>query len=185
MPHSRILLGVIGRPHGVRGLLRVASYTAEPSDLTAYGTLSDAADPAVAGRSFTLAWQSEGTAEVFEITGGRSVKVSDRDAAALLTNTKLYVDRERLPPAGEEEFYLSDLIGLEAVDPAGIAVGRVVAVHDYGAGPSLEIGRDGQPLLLAFTRASVPRIDLEAGRVHIAPPDEILVPDNDNREAAE
>ena len=182
MSTSRILLGVIGRPHGVRGLLRVASYTADPADLTAYGTLSDAA-----GRLFDIVWRAEGTAEISEIVDGRPVKIADRNAAEKLTNTKLYIERHRLPPTEEDEFYFSDVIGLAAVDEAGAAVGKVAAIHDYGAGASIEIDRDGQsPLMLPFNRACVPEIDIAAGRVVIVPPDEILVPDNDNsQEAAE
>ncbi len=102
--------------------------------------------------------------------------MQDRSAAERLTNLRLYVDRDRLPPPEEEEFYLSDLVGLEAVDPEGAGLGRVTVVHDYGAGTSLEIARNGQPLLVPFTRACVPEIDLAAGRIVVVMPDEIVVP---------
>ena len=175
MPEPRILLGVIGRPHGVRGLLRVASYTADPADLAAYGTLSDAQ-----GRLFDVVWRAPGTAEVSEFIDGRQVKVASREAAEKLTNTKLFVAREKLPPPEEDEFYFSDVIGLSAFDEAGAAVGQVTAVHDYGAGASIEIERAGQPaLMLPFTRACVPEIDTRAGRIVVMPPDEILVPDQE------
>ena len=165
MPESRILMGVVGRPHGVRGLLRVHSYTAEPSDLPAYGALADER-----GRLFTLEWASEGVARLSEIVGGRAVPVADRTAAERLVNTRLYVGRDQLPAAEEDEFYLADLVGLEAVGPDCAHLGTVSAVHDYGAGVSLEIGA----LLVPFTRAAVPTIDLAAGRITVAPPAEVV-----------
>ncbi len=126
MPESRILMGVIGRPHGVRGLVRVTSYA---DDLTAYGPLSDAQ-----GRRFVLRGRGEGVAEIAEVVGGAEVKVADRTAAEKLTNTRLYVDRVQLPEPEADEFYLADLIGLAAVDVDGMVLGTVGAVHDYGAG---------------------------------------------------
>ena len=173
MPDSTILLGVIGRPHGVRGLVHVTSYTAEPDDLTAYGALSDAK-----GREFWLVWRAAGVAEISEIVAGQAVKLADREAAARLTNTKLFIARNRLPPADAEEFYLADLIGIAAMDGAGAPLGRVAAVHDYGAGTSLEIERaDGDNLLIPFTRAAVPEVDVAAGRLVVNPPEEVVVPE--------
>ncbi|MCX7384834.1 MAG: ribosome maturation factor RimM [Alphaproteobacteria bacterium] len=166
MSDRSILLGVIGRPHGVRGFLHVHSYTAEPTDLTAYGPLDDGK-----GRQFRLRWQSEGIARVAEIVAGKPVWAADREAAALLTNTRLYVARELLPSPDEDEFYLVDLVGLAAFDPAGAPIGTIDAVHDYGAGASLEIGR----LIIPFTRASVPEVDIAAGRVVVQPPEEVEV----------
>jgi 16S rRNA processing protein RimM len=166
MPQERILMGVVGRPHGVRGLLHVHSYTADPTALPSYGVLDDNS-----GRRFRLRWKSEGIAELFQIIEGKRVPVTTREAAQALVNTRLYVPRTKLPPVEEDEFYLADLIGLEAVDANGKSLGRIGTVHDYGAGTSLEIG----PLLIPFTRACVPVVDLEAGRVTIVPPDEIIV----------
>jgi 16S rRNA processing protein RimM len=173
VPDRSIQLGVIGRPHGVRGLVRVTSHTAEPADLTAYGPLSDGDK-----RRFVLRWVSEGVAEVSEILSGALVKLADRNAAEKLTNTRLYVDRAAMPPPEEEdEYYLADLIGLSAVDAAGTPVGTVVVVHDYGAGTSLEIERagGGAALILPFTRACVPVVDIAAGQVVVQLPDEIIV----------
>ncbi len=172
MPDSRILLGVIGRAHGVRGLVRVTSHTADPADLTAYGPLTDAT-----GRRFVLTWRGEGIAAVAEIIDGALCRITDRTAAEKLTNTRLFIPRETLPPAGEEEFYLADLIGLTAVDGAGATVGRLAVVHDYGAGASIEVERPiGPPLILPFTAACVPVVDLAGGRVTVVPPDELEVP---------
>jgi 16S rRNA processing protein RimM len=169
VPEHRILLGVIGRPHGVRGLVRVTSHTADPAALAAYGPLSDDR-----GRCFVLHWRGAGLAEVEELVGGLAVKVTDRTAAEKLTNTRLFIDRAHLPEPEEEEFYLADLIGLTAMDVDGRMLGRVGAVHDYGAGASLEIVRDGAPpLLVPFTRAAVPEVDIAAGRVSVDLPHEV------------
>jgi 16S rRNA processing protein RimM len=166
VPENRILMGVIGRPHGVRGLLRITSYA---EDLAAYGPLSD-----VKGRRFVVRPRGPGVAEIAEIVGDAEVKVADRAAAERLTNTRLYVERARLPEPEPDEFYLVDLIGLTAVDAAGAPLGTVSAVHDYGAGVSLEIARDGAPpLLMPFTRACVPDVDVVAGRLRVEPPAEI------------
>ncbi len=170
MTGRRILMGVVGRPHGVRGLVHVHSYTANAADLAGYGPLLDDS-----GRAWTLAWRGEGVAALTDAEG-RSL--TDRSAAERLTNTRLYVERDRLPPPDPEEFYLADLVGMAALDRSGRPVGRVSVVHDYGAGTSLEVEREGvAPLLLPFTAACVPDIDLAAGTLVIVPPDEVLVPD--------
>ncbi len=157
-------MAVLGRPHGVRGLLRVQCHAADPAALAAYGPLIDER-----GRQFTLRWRGEGIAALAEMVDGVERPVADRTAAERLVNLRLYVPRERLPPPEEEEFYLADLIGLRAVTPDGQDLGTVGAVHDYGAGASLEIGR----LLLPFTRACVPEVDLAAGRLIAVPPAEV------------
>ncbi len=168
MPDSQILLGVIGRAHGVRGLVRVTSHTADPADLTSYGPLTD-----TKGRRFLLRWRGEGIAEVSELVDGGAVKVADRTVAEGLTNTRLFVDRAQLPPVeDEDEFYLSDLIGLPAFSPDGVKLGRVAIVHDYGAGVSLEIERLAGPVLIVpFTKACVPEVDIASGRVTIVSPE--------------
>ena len=163
-------MGVVGRPHGVQGLVRVHSYTANPADLAGYGPLLDDV-----GRAWTLAWRGEGIASLLDAEGRA---LTDRNAAECLTNTRLYVERDRLPPPEPDEFYLTDLVGMAALDRSGRPVGRVTAVHDYGAGTSLEIERDGAaPLLLPFTEACVPEVDTAAGTLIAAPPDEVVVPD--------
>ena len=165
MADERILLGVVGRPHGVRGLVHVTSYTADPADLARYGTLRDAA-----GGCWTLVWRGVDVAELRDAAGRA---LTDRTAAERLVNTRLYVDRETLPPPADDEFYLADLVGLLATAPAGAPIGRVASIHDYGAGISLEIARDDGPLLVPFTRACVPHVDLAAGRLVVVPPVEV------------
>jgi len=167
LPLDDILLGVIGRPHGVRGLSHVHAYSADAASLTRYGALHDGQ-----GNLFRLRWRGEGVAELSRVVDGKRVAIASRDEAQRLVNTRLYVARARLPKPAEDEFYLSDLIGLAAVGPDGVALGTVSAVHDYGAGASLEVGL----LLVPFTRAAVPEIDLVAGRVTVVPPAEVAVP---------
>ncbi len=167
MTGGRVLLGVVGRPHGVRGLLRVHSYTADPADLASYGALSDEA-----GRRWSLAWRGDGVAELRD---GNGHAVPDRNAAERLVNTRLYVERKLLPAPEEDEFYLADLVGLAATAPGGDPLGRVAMVHDYGAGISLEIAGEGPALIVPFTRACVPEIDVAGGRVVVVAPEEVPV----------
>ena len=159
-------MGVVGRPHGVRGLVHVHSYMDEPAALARYSPLFDER-----GRAWTLAWRSEGVAELRDADGK---PVADRTAAERLVNMRLHVDRSALPPPDEDEFYLADLVGMRAVGADGALLGRVAAVHEYGAGPSLEIERgSAAALLVPFTRAAVPEIDLQTGFLTVVPPDEI------------
>lgn len=157
-------MGVLGRPHGVRGLVRVTSYA---DDLTQYRPLSDDK-----GRRFALRWRGEGIAEISELIDGGEVKVADRTAAERLINVRLYVDRAQLPEPEDDEFYLADLIGLAAFDAGGATLGRIIAVHDYGAGASLEIAGE-IPAIVPFTRACVPAVDVAAGRVTVALPEDV------------
>jgi 16S rRNA processing protein RimM len=171
LPRNPILLGVIGRAHGVRGLVRVTSHTADPADLTKYGPLSDAS-----GRCFTLCWMGDSVAEIAEIVAGKPVKVADRTAAERLTNTKLFIERDRLPAPEPDEYYIADLIGLAAVNEDGAKLGIVSAVHDYGAGASLEIDRaDAGSLLVPFTAECIPDVNIQTGLVTVAPPEEVDV----------
>lgn len=165
MAKQRILVGEIGRPHGVRGLVRVQSFTAEPADIASYGPLSDEG-----GKTFVLHWLPGGLARIDGIT--------DRDVAAKLTGTRLYVDRDRLPEPEEEEFYLADLIGLTARDAAGQELGQVRAVEDFGAGSFLTVVTDGgKDMLVPFTRAAVPEVKLSQGWLLVVPPADGALPE--------
>ena len=167
MPDGRVLLGVVGRPHGVRGLVHVHAYTAASDGLFAYGPLCDEM-----GAWFSLRPRGDGVCEIAEIVDGKRRPVTDRTNAERLVNRRLYVPRERLPAPDEDEFYLADLVGLQAVAADGRVFGAVTAVHDFGGGPVVEVGE----LLVPFTRAAVPDIDLVAGRVTVAPPAEVAAP---------
>ena len=165
MARDLILVGIFGAPHGVRGEMRLKSFTGDPLAIAGYGPLTDDR-----GRRFAIKWQGEGIAELSQLVDGKRMKVADRAAAEQLVNVRLYVDRDRLPPPDADEYYLSDLNGLLAVTPDGRELGRVDAVHDHGAGVFLEIG----PLLIPFTRAAVPEVDVAAGRMTVVPPAEVV-----------
>jgi len=167
----RILVGEIGRPHGVRGLVKLRSFTADPADIATYGPLSDESGT----RRFALTWKGGGIVAIDGIT--------DRDAAARLTGTRLYVARDRLPQTEADEFYLADLIGLVAETEAGEAIGEVRAVEDHGGGAFLVIG-DGREMLVPFTRSAVPVVDIAGGRVVVHPPAEVAVPPQEPEEVA-
>lgn len=165
MAETRICVGVIVGAHGVRGLVRVKSFTEEPADVAAYGPLGDAAGR----RQFALAVTGSAKGVVLARIDG----VGDRNAAEALKGTELYVDRDALPDAGEDEFYHTDLLGLPAVLTDGTAYGTVRALHEFGAGDMIELNLAGGGVaILPFTRDVVPEIDLDGGRVVIVPPTE-------------
>jgi 16S rRNA processing protein RimM len=160
---DKVLVGVFGAPHGVRGEIRLKSFMQDPLSIADYGALSDAA-----GRAYDIIAARPVKDDLLVV---RVKAVGDRDAAQKLTNEKLYLAREKLPPPEDDEFYCSDLIGLRAETPEGALIGTIVAVPNYGAGDILEIAPPaGETLLLPFTRAVVPEIDLAGGRVIVVPP---------------
>jgi 16S rRNA processing protein RimM len=164
---TRVLMARIGRPHGVRGLVHLVSYTDPPEAIFGYPVLADEA-----GRPCRLSRAGGGEDLLARIDG-----IADRDTAARLTNAPLYADRASLPEPAADEFYHADLLGLAAEDAMGRGLGRVSAVHDHGAGVFLEIVAEGAaPMLLPFTRAAVPVVDVAGGRIVVAPPAEIVVP---------
>lgn len=165
MPDARVLVGVIVGAHGVRGAVRIKSFTAEPAAIAAYGPLEDETGT----RRFEIRLVGEGKGVVIATLKG----IEDRNAAEALKGLRLYVARAALPPPGEEEFYHADLIGLAAVRRDGTPLGRVCAVHDFGAGDSLELAlADGGTLLVPFTKAAVPEIDIAGGKLVVEPPEE-------------
>ena len=167
-PSSRVVLAQIGAAHGIRGEVRVKSFTADPTSLGGYGPLL-AAD----GRTFEIdrLRPLKGDMLVAKFRG-----IDDRNAAEALNGVELSVDRSALPPAEANEYYHADLIGLEAFDAGGNPLGRVVAVENFGAGDILEIApSDGVSLMIPFTNATVPDIDISAGRLTIVPPAEIEI----------
>jgi len=165
MPQDRVCLGAIAGAHGVKGLVKIKSFTARPEDIAAYGPLSDEAGT----RSFSL--DLRGAAKGLLIA--RVEGLAGREAAQALKGTRLYLARAALPPPEEEEYYHADLVGLVAYDSAGRVVGRVVAVHNYGAGDILEVQGEGPSLLVPFTAAAVPEVDIAAGRLVLDPPGEV------------
>ena len=157
-----ICVGAIAGAFGVAGEARVKSFCAEPRAIGDYGPLV-----AEGGRRFTLRVTRE-------IKGGFAARLSGvatREEAEALRGTRLYAPRDRLPALAEDEFYHADLIGLEVVDTGGAPLGRVRAVHDFGAGDVVEVAGKKE-LMLPFTRAAVPTVDLAAGRI-VADLDEV------------
>ena len=168
-----VLLAAILGAHGLKGEVRVKTFTERPETLGAYGPLH-----AKDGRSFT-------PASVRAVKDGEAValfaEVADRSAAEALRGTELFVARSALPPAATEEFYHADLVGLEAEDGLGRHLGKVAAIHNYGASDVLVIARDdGGEVLIAFTRENVPEVDVKSGRLVLAIPEEVEPGDEGN-----
>ncbi len=165
MGEPRVCLGVITGAHGVRGLVKVKSFAEVPEDVAAYGPLTDE-DGA---RVFTLSVTGRSKDALLARVEG----VADRDQAQALRGMRLYVARDALPALGEEEtYYHADLLGLAAEDPEGRQLGRVAAVHNFGAGDILELDGEGRRLV-PFTREAVPEVDLEGGRLVVELPEEV------------
>ncbi|HZB91959.1 MAG TPA: ribosome maturation factor RimM [Stellaceae bacterium] len=167
-------MGVIAGAHGIKGEVRVKSFAAEPEAIAAYGPLEDERGQ----RHFALSL----TGTVRGMLIARVDGVGDRNAAERLKGLRLFLPRAALPAPGPDEYYHADLIGLAAALRDGSPLGRVRAVHDYGAGHSLEIERpDGRLVLVPFTEAAVPEVDIAAGTLVIEPPEGLF----DNRPADE
>ena len=166
---KRVCLGRAIGARGLKGELRIKTYTQDPLSISGYGTLED-----------------EAGALRFEITRVSAVKdgvvvqlkgVTTREAAEALKGTQFYVNRDRLPEVEDEgEYYFADLIGLVAVNGEGAALGQVVAVQNFGAGDLLEVRPPdgGRSVLVPFTQEIVPDIDLEAGWLLMLPPEGIF-----------
>jgi len=164
---QRVCLGVVTGPHGVRGAVRIKSFTEAPADVARYGPLADETGT----RRFELRLIGTGKGVVIASLSG----VEDRNQAEALRGLRLYLPRSALPQTAAEEYYHADLIGLEAVLGDGTPVGRVRAIHDFGAGDTLELARLGAPpVMVPFTRAVVPSIELAAGRLVLDPPPGLL-----------
>jgi 16S rRNA processing protein RimM len=161
-----ICVARIGAAHGVRGAVKLWTFTEDPLAVKHYGPLA-----------------TKDGARRFEVTSAREAKghlvatlegITTREQAERLNGIELYVAREKLPDAGENEYYHADLIGLAAVTPTAQPLGRVVAIHNFGAGDIIEIAPpQGASMLLPFTHAVVPTVDLAGGRVVIELPGEI------------
>jgi 16S rRNA processing protein RimM len=162
---ERVIVAKIGAAHGVRGEVRLKSFTEDPLNVTRYGAL-ETED----GRRFEI----EAVRSAKDVLIVRLKGVADRDAAAALKNMRLYVPRERLPQPADDEFYQADLIGLAAQTRDGAPFGTVKAVHNFGAGDLLEIepAAGGATVMLPFTRAVVPVVEIARGRIVVAPPED-------------
>jgi len=158
-----ICVARIGAAHGVRGAVKLWTFTEDPLAVKRYGPLT-----------------SKDGARQFEVTDAREARdhlvatlkgISTREDAERLNGIELYVAREKLPATDEDEYYHADLIGLAAVTAANEPIGRVIAIHNFGAGDIIEIApAQGASMLLPFTNATVPTVDLVNGRVVVELP---------------
>ena len=172
-----LLVAEFGAPHGTRGEIRLKPMVEDPDALVRLGPLHAADGRTFRIRSLRPAGKGGQRMMVARVDGLRF-----RDEAAALTRLELFLDRSALPDDTEEdEFYATDLVGCTAVDADGATIGEIVAVPDFGAGDLLEItraggragGDAGGTLLVAFTRANVPEVDLPARRVRVDVPGEV------------
>jgi 16S rRNA processing protein RimM len=165
MVAAPICVARIGAAHGVRGAVKLWTFTEDPLAVKHYGPLmtKDA-------RQFEVTHVREAKGHLVATLKG----IATREEAERLNGVELYVAREKLPATSEDEYYHADLIGLAAVNAAGEPLGRVIAIHNFGAGDIIEIAPpNGATVLLPFSNAVVPTVDLEGGRVVIELPDEI------------
>jgi 16S rRNA processing protein RimM len=173
LPPNLVLLGEFGRAHGLKGEIRLKSFTGHPLAIADYGALTGAD-----GRLYTLANVRQAAGEQPDMLVARVEGVATREAAEALNRLGLHVDRSRLAATtDEDEFLLADLIGLMAEDEAGQPLGRVTDVPNFGGGDLIEIARPGPTLLLPFTKAFVPEIDIKGERIVVNLPAE--TPDDD------
>ncbi len=157
----RVCVGVVLGAHGIRGAVRIKCFTVEPAAIATYGALEDDAG--------TRQWHVDVVG--VERNGVRATirGVGDRTAAEALKGVKLYVRRSALPPPQPGEYYAADLEGLAVVATDGSPLGRIVALHDFGAGSVLEIEPTvGDSLMVPFTDTAIPDVDLAAARVTVA-----------------
>ena len=160
-----ILVGRVAGAFGVKGEVRITSYTDDPAALTRYRDLrrKDGA-PAL---TLTAGRVHKGALV------GRAAEVATREEAEALRGLELYVPREALPEPDEDEFYLADLIGLRAVSPDGVELGRIKSVQNFGAGDLLEIApAEGPTWWLPFTKEAVPEVRIAEGVVVAVRPPE-------------
>jgi 16S rRNA processing protein RimM len=174
---DRILLGIVAAPHGVRGLVRIRSFSEDPMAIGSYGPLSD--------ETAKTRYRVEALSTVKGAVLARIEGVADRTAAEALRGLRLYVERSALPATGEREWYEADLIGLSAVGRDGRDWGKVLAFHDFGGGLAMEVsGGEASrgSVLLPFNDQAVPEVDVEGGRVLVDPPSGVL-PGGNEKEA--
>lgn len=166
MTTDRLCIGAIAGAFGIAGEVRLKSFCSQPEDIASYGPV-----------------YSEDGSRQFRITltrpvaggfGARIAGVSTREEAEALRGISLFIDRAKLPSLPDDEFYYADLIGLEALDTGGEVLGKVMAIHNHGAGDIIEISstRHKSALLLPFTKTIVPNVDLAAGRLIVDLPEE-------------
>lgn len=164
---EQVCVGAISGAFGVRGEVRIKSFCAVPEDIAQYNPLSFED-----GRETTLRL----TGQIKNGLSGRLSGIATKEAADALKGIRLFAPRTRLPRLPDDEFYHTDLIGLAVHDTGGTLLGKVAAIHNHGAGDLLEIRGPGLKggVLLPFSKAVVPTVDLAAGRIVADPPEGML-----------
>lgn len=163
---DRVCVAIVATAHGMRGALKLRTFTERPEDVAAYGPVYDREGR----RLFQLRVIGPARGGVLALAEG----IADRSAAEALRGVELFVPRAALPELGEDEFYQTDLEGLLALRPDGSRLGVVRALDNFGAGDVIEIeAEDGRSFSLPFDRRTVPEVDLERGRLVVEPPAEV------------
>jgi 16S rRNA processing protein RimM len=161
-----ILVAQVGGAFGVRGEVKITAYTAEPQTLLEYRDLK----------------REDGSPGLTLVSGrpaktglvAKAKEITTPEQADAMRGLKLYVDRDLMPPAEEDEFYLADLIGLNARDLSGAVIGRIVSVQNFGADDLLEIKPAvGASWWLPFTMEAAPEVNIAGGWVTVVKPDEV------------
>lgn len=170
--NNLVLLGVIGAAHGIKGEVRIKAFTGDPLAIAGYGPLVDEK-----GRRFEIT----DARAAKEVVVARLKGVATREAAEALNGVQLFVTRDKLPASeDEDEFLQADLIGCSVVGPDGTVLGSVTSVDNYGAGDLLDIATpDGRSILMPFTKAFAPRIDIAARRIEAEPPEGLFDAEDD------
>ena len=165
MSNRKLCVGVITAPRGVRGQVRVKSFTAEPDDIVQYAPLTNA--------DGSTEYRLEIVGHAKGVLLARVEGIKNREGAEALRGVELFVDRDVLPDCeDEDDFYYADLIGLSAVLPDGSVYGTVKAMHDFGAGDMIELSLDGSGnIILPFTKVVAPEVDIANGRIVVDPPE--------------
>ena len=167
-----VLMGRIGAAHGIRGEVRIQSFTENPVDLATYSPLQTNRS----GLTITI----KSARKSKNVIIARLEGINDRNDVEKLNGVELFVSRDQLPEHDEDEdFYHVDLIGLEARLKDGSTIGKVIAVPNFGAEDLIEIGTNSKSELYPFTKAIVPTINIAEGFLTIVPPDEIIVRDEE------
>lgn len=165
VPSHLICLGVIIAAHGVRGQVKLRSFTTHPEDIGDYGDLCD-----TQGKTYRLTVITSNNDTVIASIEG----IADRDTAEKLRNIELFVERSKLPAPPENEYYYNDLIGLKVISGNGTAYGQVTGVHNFGAGDIVDIKLvSGKEECMPFNKATFPVIDIKNKTLVISPPDVI------------
>ena len=166
---DHVCLGAVMGSYGVRGECRVKSFCSGPSSVV------------------YIALKSPKLTVIRPIKGGYAVRlsgVSQKEAADALKGQRLWAHRDALPELPDDEYYYSDLIGLTAFDTGGVEMGKIHAVHDHGAGDLLELRpKGGATVLLPFTRAVAPTVDLASGRIVLDPPKGLMPGDDEDADS--